>query len=330
MPHRFTWTPAPPHSFALTAARFGRFRDEIVDRVEDGRYRRLLAADGRLALATVEATGTTARPRLRASLEGPRGTELDHPAFAAQLRHVLGTELALGPFYREARRDPLLAPIVRRFRGLKLPASPTLFESLVVAVLSQQVNLVFAHSIKRELVERFGERLRAGGAVHFTFPGPERFAEQTPEALRRFRLTRSKAAALVGLGEAFASGALREDELATLPDEEVVERLVQLRGIGRWSAEIALLRGLARPDAFPAADLGVVKYLARGLLGREEKASEDEMRGFAERWRPWRGLALHYCYAELGRRENARSVTRESGHATRSEAKPSEGGPPPG
>jgi DNA-3-methyladenine glycosylase II len=121
--------------------------------------------------------------------------------------------------------------------------------------------------------------------------------------MRRFRLTRTKAAALVGLGEAFASGAFREEELAELPDDEIVERLVGLRGIGRWSAEIALLRGLARPDAFPAGDLGVVKYVARGLLGREEKASEAEMRAFAEAWRPWRGLALTYCYAELARRE---------------------------
>lgn len=302
-PRRFTWTPAPPHSFALTVARFARFRDEIVDRAEGSRYRRLLEADGRLALATVTATGTVARPRLHASLEGPRGTDLDHPVFAAQLRRILGSDLDLTAFQRQARRDPLLASIVPRFRGLKLPASPTLFESLVVAVLSQQVNLVFAHSIKRELVERFGARWRADGALHLAFPRPERFAEQTPEGMRRFRLTRTKAAALVGLGEAFASGAMREDELATSPDDEIVERLVRLRGIGRWSAEIALLRGLARPDAFPAGDLGVVKYVARGLLGREEKASEAEMRAFAEVWRPYRGLALTYCYAELARRQ---------------------------
>lgn len=303
MPRRFAWTPAAPHSFALTLARFARFRDEIVDRVEGHRYRRLLEADGQLALATVTASGTPARPRLHAVLEGPRGTDFEGPAFEAQLRRILGTDLDLAPFRRQARRDPLLASIVPRFRGLKLPATPTLFESLVVAVLSQQVNLVFAHSIKRELVEHFGARWRGDGAVHFAFPRPERFAEQTPEGMRRFRLTRTKAAALVGLGEAFASGAVREEELAELPDDEIVERLVRLRGIGRWSAEIALLRGLARPDAFPAGDLGVVKYVARGLLGREEKASEAEMRAFAEAWRPYRGLALTYCYAELARRQ---------------------------
>ena len=63
------------------------------------------------------------------------------------------------------------------------------------------------------------------------------------------------------------------------------------------------MRGLARTDAFPGGDLGVVKYLAQGMLGKKEKATESEMRNFAERWRPYRGLALVYCYAELSRRQ---------------------------
>ena len=62
------------------------------------------------------------------------------------------------------------------------------------------------------------------------------------------------------------------------------------------------MRGLARPDVFPGGDLGVVKYLAQGMLGKKDKATETEMRAFAERWRPYRGLALVYCYAELTRR----------------------------
>ena len=95
---------------------------------------------------------------------------------------------------------------------------------------------------------------------------------------------------------------MTEEELRTLPDEDVVDRLIQIKGIGRWSAEIALLRGFARADAFPGGDLGVVKYLAQGLLGKAEKATEADMRAFAERWRPYRGLALIYCYAELMRR----------------------------
>jgi DNA-3-methyladenine glycosylase II len=304
MIYHVTLTPVPPYSLDLTAVRFARFKDEIVDRVQANSYQRLLSVDGQLALATVTAEGTPAHPLLRVELQGPRKTDLDRPEFATQLRHILCTNLDLKPFYRHSRKDDLLVPIVLRFRGLKLPASPTVFESLVMAVLSQQVNLTFAYSIKRELVETFGEQWCINGITHCAFPMPERFAAQTEEDLRRFRLSSAKAATLVRLGQAFASGAVSEPELAALPDEEVIERLVQIKGIGRWSADIALLRGLARADAFPAGDLGVVKYLAQGLLGKTEKATEADMRAFAERWRPYRGLALIYCYAELMRRNS--------------------------
>jgi DNA-3-methyladenine glycosylase II len=300
--HRFTLTPTPPYSLDLTAIRFARFKDEIVDRVQPKRYQRLLSADGAFALATVTDVGTITKPRLHVELQGSRKTTLERPEFAAQLRHILCTDLDLKPFYRLSRADELLAPIAPRFRGLKLPASPTVFESLVMAVLSQQVNLTFAYSIKRELVETFGERQHVNGAAYHAFPRPERFAEETADRMRRFRLSQAKAATLVRLGEAFATGALTEDALRDLPDEAVVEHLIQIKGIGRWSADIALLRGLARPDAFPGGDLGVVKYVAQGLLGKAEKSTEADMRAFAERWRPYRGLALVYCYAELMRR----------------------------
>jgi len=303
--HRFTFTPTPPYSLDLTAIRFARFKDEIVDRVQPKQYQRLLSVNGQFALATVTDVGTTAKPQLQVELQGSRKTDLDRPEFAAQLRHILSTDLDLKPFYRLIRMDELLGPITPRFRGLKLPASPTTFESLVMAVLSQQVNLTFAYSIKRELVETFGEKWQTDNDTYYAFPHPERFAAETADGLRRFRLSGAKAATLVRLGEAFASGALQEEELAALSDEDVVERLIQLKGIGRWSAEIALLRGLARPDAFPGGDLGVVKYVAQGLLGKAKKATEADMRAFAERWRPYRGLALIYCYAELMQRNKA-------------------------
>ncbi|MGH7961594.1 MAG: DNA-3-methyladenine glycosylase 2 [Candidatus Binatia bacterium] len=302
MIHRFTLTPLAPYSLALTVARFARFKAEIVDRAQPDRYQRLLTVNGQQALATVTDAGTTARPVLQVQLESIRKANLDDPQFAAQLRHILCTDLDLRPFYHRARVDELLAPIVPRFRGLKLVASPTIFESLVMAVLSQQVNLTFAYAIKKELVEAFGNKCRVNGETFYTFPEPERFAVETEESLRRFRLSTAKAGTLVRLGQAFASDAFTQEELATLSDETVVERLTRMKGIGRWSAETCLLRGLARPDAFPGGDLGVVKYLAQGLLGKTEQATEAEMRAFAERWRPYRGLALIYCYAELMRR----------------------------
>ncbi len=304
MTHSFDIVPRAPYSFDYTVARFMRFASENVDLVEDGRYRRLLAVGRQLALATVTNTGTVAAPRLAVVLDSPSKAPLQLAGFEAQLRHILCTDLDLRPFYRMARKDDMVAPMVRRFRGLRVTASPTLFEALITAVLSQQVNLIFAYSIKKALVESFGRTWCRRGRTYRAFPEPRRFAVQTFETMRGFRLSNAKAGTLVRVGEAFASGrALRG--LAALPDEAVIERLTAIKGIGRWSAEIALMRGLARPDTFPAGDLGVVKYVAQGLLGRTGKATEDEMRAFAERWRPYRALALAYCYAELATRRGA-------------------------
>ena len=301
MTQSFEIIPRAPYSFDFTAARFMRFPSENVDLVERGRYRRLLTAGRQAALATVTDAGTVARPRLAVTLRSLSKAPLQSAAFEAQLRHILCTDLDIKPFYRLARGDTMLAPMMSRFRGLRIVASPTLFEALVTAVLSQQVNLTFAYSIKQALVESFGRKWRLRGRTYYAFPEPRRFAAQSLGAMRGFRLSNAKAGTLIRIGEAFASDSAL-DGLAAMPDEEVVERLTAIKGIGRWSAEIALMRGLARPDTFPAGDLGVVKYVAQGLLGKTGKATEAEMRAFAERWRPYRGLALTYCYAELATR----------------------------
>ena len=304
MTHSFEIIPRAPYSFDCTVARFMRFASESVDLVEDGQYRRLLADGRQLALAMVTNGGTVAKPRLAVVLHSPSRAPLKLAGFEAQLRHVLCTDLDLRPFYRLARTDGMLAPMVSRFRGLRVTASPTLFEALVTAVLSQQVNLTFAYSIKKALVESFGRRWRRQGRTYHAFPEPRRFAAQSLETMRGFRLSNAKAGTLIRLGERFAADpALRG--LDALSDDQVVERLTAIKGIGRWSAEIALMRGLGRPDTFPAGDLGVVKYVAQGLLGKTGKATEEEMRAFAERWRPYRGLALAYCYAELATRRGA-------------------------
>ena len=308
MTHSFRILPRAPYSFDFTAARFMRFASENVDLVTQGQYRRLLAAGRQIALATVTDVGTVARPELSVTLQSPSKAPLNRAAFEMQLRHILCTDLDLNPFYRLARKDDMLAPLVRRFRGLRVVSSPTLFEALVTAVLSQQVNLTFAYSIKKALVESFGRTWRRVEGTYYAFPEPRRFAAQSMEDMRKFRLSTAKAGSLIRLGAAFASKTpfpVNATELSALSDDEIVARLTAIKGIGRWSAEIALMRGLGRPDTFPAGDLGVVKYVAQGLLGKTEKATEAEMRSFAERWRPYRGLALAYCYAELATRRGA-------------------------
>jgi DNA-3-methyladenine glycosylase II len=300
----FTVAPRRPYSLALTAARYARF-PEAVDLFDGKTYRRLLFAGRRRALLTVTQEGSPSKAVLNATLDGDAADR----AVAALARRVIGVALAadvdVRAFYRAHRGDPVVGAAIRDFPGLRPAGVPSLFEAAVTAILAQQVNLRFAYDIRRELSLAFGRRARLGGAIRVGFPEPSALAAPAPRQLRRFRLSRSKAAAIHALSTAFADGAIREEELAAMPDEEAIARLTRLHGIGRWTAEIALMRGLGRMDIFPAGDLGVIKYVARGLLNRTANAKESEMRAFAERWRPHRTLALVYAYAELYRRRES-------------------------
>ena len=298
----FSVVPQRPYSLALTAQRYTRF-PEVVDRFDGKVYRRFLPVGCGGALLSVEQVGTPAQAVLDVMLSGPQARSPAARCAADRIVHVaLGAGQPVAPFYRSFRADPVIGAAIRDFRGLRGAGVPSLWEALVTAILAQQVNLHFAYDIRRELAETFGKRARFASEGFIAFPAPESMAGQTPATLRRFRLSESKAKAIHGLASAFADGTLVENEIAALGDEAAIERLTAFRGVGRWTAEIALLRGLGRCDIFPAGDLGVVKHLAQGLLGRKEKANEDAMRRFAERWEPWRGLALVYGYAELNRR----------------------------
>lgn len=302
----FSYSPQGPYSLAETASRFTRW-PEVVDQFDGTTYRRLLPAGRSGVLMEVSQSGTIARSKLRVALDGPGASSKSVRAAALHVVEIgLGARLDTRPFCRAFHDDPLIADALRHSRGLRIAGTASLWEALLTAVLSQQVNLSFAYDIRRELSLAFGRKARLHGRTYVAFPAPERLAAESPRALRKFRLSRAKAGTLVRLGEAFASGALDEAEIAALSDEQAIEKLTAIKGIGRWTAEIGLLRGLGRADVFPGGDLGVVKYVAMELLGHRARVTEKRMRRWADRWRPYRGLALVYAYAEIARRRGER------------------------
>lgn len=296
----FELKPERPYSLSRTAARLVRFT-EVVDRMDpDGQHRRCLHLNGKLALMSVVQSGSVARAILHIQLIGEA---VDDPAsrVAAErvVRQSLGAGCKLRPFYRAFGDDPLLAASIRSHQGMSLCGGATLFEAILTSILAQQVNLKFAYSIYEALTRRYGERLEVDGETFIAFPTPARIARIRETSLRNFKLSGAKAGAIRRIARAFATRELEESELDRLADEEVIERLIAYKGIGRWTAETSMMRGLGRVDIFPAGDLGVIKKIAVEMLGRTEKVTEAEMREFSERWRPHRSLALIYAYATL-------------------------------
>ena len=297
---QFDLIPERPYSLARTAARLVRFT-QVVDRMDaDGQYCRCLHLAGELTLMSVSQSGSAAKATLHVTLTGiAPGGDAARAAAERVVRRSLGAGCKLRSFYRALGDDPLLAKAIRAHRGMSLCGGATLFEAMLTSILAQQVNLKFAYSIYTEFARRYGERLEVEGETYVAFPTAERIARVRESTLRNFRLSAAKAGAIHRIAAAFASGELDAARLDALPDEAVIERLVAYKGIGRWTAETSMMRGMGRVDIFPAGDLGVIKKIAVEMLGRTEAASEAEMREFSERWRPHRSLALIYAYKVL-------------------------------
>jgi len=289
--------PTPPFDFELTAGYHAYFQARSgADNVEGGVYRRLLDLDGRLVLVTVRSTGSVDSPELAIELRGEGLTDADGEVAVAQVRWMLGTDQELASFYALAESDLALAGLARQFRGLHLPRTATLFEALTVAILGQQISASVARTMRTLLIERYGARSEFDGVTYYAFPRPEAVLSALPEELRELKLSRSKAEYV----RVIAGAALEQgwDELYGLPDDEVVGHLTALRGVGNWTAQWALVRGLARPDALPLGDLALRRGVSR-LWRDGETVTDAEVETIAERWRPWRSYATAYLFAAL-------------------------------
>ncbi len=178
---------------------------------------------------------------------------------------------------------PTLDPWEWRARWPREP-----FALLVRTITGQQISTSAADAI-------FG-RVRELLGAEFT---PAGLARRSDEELRGAGLSRAKLASLRDLSARVLAGSLTIDRLADLPDDELRRRLPAVRGIGPWTVELLLI-GLARPDALPAADVGL-RRAVRDVYGLDHLPNGPEVAALGERWRPYRSLAAAYLYASLRR-----------------------------
>lgn len=224
------------------------------------------------------------------------GWGVDPPEARAAVRALFSFDHALDAFYRLARREPVLAPAVGRFRGLRLPRDANVFEALVHSVIGQQLSVRAANTIKERLFASAGSFEEVDGVRVPRVPSPGEVDALGVDGLRRTGLSGAKSRAILALAGRERRHAFDADALAHAPADEAVGRLDEEPGVGRWTAENALLRGVGRTDLFIAGDLGVRAALAAyGVLPRS--ATEDDARAWAARWYPgWGSYATLYLW----------------------------------
>lgn len=260
----------PPYDWPAMLAFLRRRAIPGIEVVTANQYCRTVRLDGAQGTIAVEPGGENA---LRATVRFPKLSAL--PVIIARLRRVF--DLAADPVAIAAHlaSDPALAPLVEARPGLRVPGAWEGFELAVRAVLGQQITVVAAVRLAGRLVAAHGERLAesVGGLTH-AFPLPEALATTD---LASLGMPRSRAAAL----SAVACAAIADDHLfdATLGLDDAVLRLRSIRGVGEWTAQYIALRQLREPDAFPAADIGLMRAMASPVVIRHPNFLSEPRRG---------------------------------------------------
>lgn len=275
----------PPYDWPAMLEFLRRRAIPGIERVDDHGYARTVHLDGIYGTVSVRPGDGNA---LRATVRFPKLTAL--PAIIARLRRVF--DLAADPvaIAGHLTKDPTLAPLVKARPGLRVPGAWDGFELAIRAVLGQQITVGAAIRLAGRLVAAHGQALpRPDGGLTHVFPRPEALAgtDLTP-----LGMPRSRAAAL----SAVAAAAIADPHLfdATCGLEDAVRRLRSIRGVGEWTAQYIALRQLREPDAFPAADAGLMRAIAH-CEGRG--CTSSELLDRADTWRPWRAYAAQHLWA---------------------------------
>lgn len=265
-----------------------------VDRFDAGCYRRVLWLASQPTEVTVREGPAASGPSLVAEVRCPAG--LSGPAAAAAagpvLRRMLGITADLEGFYRVAASDARLDSLAARFRGMRPPCFPTVFEAVVNAVACQQLSLDVGIHLLNRLARHFGPAI-PGTVTRYGFPAPARLADADPAELRVLGFSTAKARSIISVAGQVAAATLDLEALRGACDDQAMSTLLGLPGIGRWSAEYVMLRGLARYHVLPGDDVGARNNLRR-RFGLSEDAGYDAVARLSARWQPYAGLVYFH------------------------------------
>jgi AraC family transcriptional regulator of adaptative response / DNA-3-methyladenine glycosylase II len=275
----------PPYDWPAMLEFLRRRAIPGIELVTANRYARTVQLDGVQGTVSVHLANGNA---LRATVRFAKLSAL--PTIIARLRRVFDLAADPVPIAAHLSKDPALAALVKARPGLRVPGAWDGFELAIRAVLGQQITVSAAVRLAGRLVPAYGERLaEPDGDLTHVFPRPEAVATADLTAIG---MPRSRAATL----SAVAAAAITDPHLfdATFGLDDAVRRLRSIRGVGEWTAQYIALRQLREPDAFPAADLG----LMRAMAGHEGSGhSSSELLDRAKAWRPWRAYAAQHLWA---------------------------------
>ncbi len=224
--------------------------------------------------------------------------EEQQEAVTQYIREWFDLDTDLTSFYEMANNDPLLKLLIQKYRGLRIMGIPDLFETLCWSILGQQINLAFAYSLKRQFVEQFGDFIEWNGKKYWIFPTYERIAKLTLVDLADIKMTVKKSEYIIGVAKLMKQGELSKEKLLKLDFKEAEKALVNIRGIGPWTANYTLMRCLRFKEAFPIDDVGL-KNAIKTVCNMDRKPTKSEILELSHSWKNWEAYATFYLWRVL-------------------------------
>jgi DNA-3-methyladenine glycosylase II len=282
-------------SFRQNLKYMERSSNECLYQVKNGRIVKALQLEGEIVLIEISEDNDNGIS-IRFLTEVGQENKI---AIAQYVREWFDVDRDLSTFYELAQKDSLLGSAVEEFYGLRIIGIPDLFEALCWGILGQQINLSYAYTLKRRLVENFGRSIEHEGEKYWLFPTPEEIAHLKVEDLDVLRMTVKKSEYLIGIAKLIASGELTKERLLEAGSLQAAEKiLVGIRGIGPWTANYVLMRCLRYPSAFPIDDVGLHNAI-KLQLGLDRKPTIDEIHKLAAPWTNWEAYATFYLWRFL-------------------------------
>lgn len=296
---RFFIEPNPPFDFDLIASVYSRFPTQCVDLYHDGVYERALRLAGRAHLVRIVSRGSVEKPKL---VVGVTPDFKNKAIIRKKIEWLFSLDDSLNGFYKLARKDKRFSSIIKILYGLRVPKTPTVFEALIIAITEQQVAMSVALMMRKRLVEKFGGSIKVEGKRYYLFPSPEVLAKAEPNEIRKLGLSTRKSEYIIGVAKKAVSKEINLEEMKNWEQERILDTLTKIRGLGSWTVEYMMCRGMGRYDALPANDLGLRVSLTK-FLGKKERISEKKTRRFLDHFGQFIGYAAFYLtvYYALGR-----------------------------
>jgi DNA-3-methyladenine glycosylase II len=293
----FELSPTAPFRLDLTAWALRRRPENQIDRWDGTTYRRVICVRGRVAELRVRQPELRGAPRLEVTVSGARLGAAVKADVEMLLTGMLGLQIDLKPFYRMAARDAKLRQLAERYRGLKPVQFPTVFEALGNAFACQQFTIAAGLQLLNRLAKLGSVVIEASDGQFWGFPEPSDLARLSPLVFRRLGFSGQKTRAFRELSRGMVSRALDLGPLLQETNEAAISSLLSLRGVGRWTAEYVLLRGLGRLDVFPGDDVGARNRLAQ-WLHRSRPMNYASVRRVLNCWQPYAGLIYFHMLME--------------------------------